>query len=261
MLNNQPQRQRFLLNNQLTRLLVIADTAQMAPDAEDHGVGAPDVEDQPAGTTVGEKQWFDLPYEDIFAQMDADRPVVTPSDTDEEMETIGAGTGVGDQQLHSFVTADSRTDAAADYFLEEPEEVEMSDDEKSVDERFDADEAMSLLPQIPVDDKGKEPLMEKDPVKGNIVKEQLLLILADIECLVQLRKKVIDELKDQSLAHGLHWEKTCCSKLFEGRTHDRGAVLARSNTNTKSSCWIRTMLRVDGTWVTEPCADDWKPIP
>ncbi|KZV56836.1 hypothetical protein F511_20076 [Dorcoceras hygrometricum] len=144
MLNNQPQRLRLLLSNQLTTLLMIADTAQMGPDAEDHGVGAPDVEDQPAGTTVGEKQWFDLPYEDIFAQMDADRPVVTPSDTDEEMETIGAGTGVGDQQLHSFVTADSRTDAAADYFVEEPEEVEMSDDDQSVDERNDADEAMSL---------------------------------------------------------------------------------------------------------------------
>ncbi|KZV18336.1 hypothetical protein F511_23934 [Dorcoceras hygrometricum] len=78
---------------------VIADTAQMGPDADDHGVGAPDVEDQTAGTTVG--------------------------DTDEEMETIKAGTGVGDQQLQSFVAADSRTDAAADYFVEELEEVEI----------------------------------------------------------------------------------------------------------------------------------------
>ncbi|KZV52775.1 hypothetical protein F511_41855 [Dorcoceras hygrometricum] len=198
--------------------------------------------------------------------------------------------------------------------------------------------------------------MEKDPVKGNLVKEQFLLILADSECLVQLREKVIDEVakffysfsfkrlaemqiydsyfskeelvlswaeaestgvalqrrkyillkyrellirkfleatqmnftlgdglstvdlkildwltdlhlfvleefKDQSLAHGLRWEKTFCSKLFEGRTHDRGAVIARSNTNTKSSRWIRTMLRVGGTWVIEPCADYWKPIP
>ncbi|KZV35971.1 hypothetical protein F511_33686 [Dorcoceras hygrometricum] len=349
---------------------VIADTAQMGLDAEDHGVGSPDVVDQPAGTTVGEKQWFDLPYEDIFAQMNADRPVVTPSDTDEEKETIGAGTGVGDQQLHIFVMADSKTDAAADYFVEEPEEVEMSDDEQSVDERIDADEAMSLedilisisiyvplpLPQIPVDNKGKKPLMEKDPVKGNPVKEQFLSILADIEFLVQLREKVIvevakffysfsfkklaelqiddsyfakeeivlswaeaestgvalqrrkyillknrellitkflearqmnfapddgssavdlkildwltdlhlfvlEELKDQSQAHGLRWEKTCCSKIFEGRTRDRGAVIARSNTITKSSCWIRTMLRVDGTWVIEPCTDYWKPIP
>ncbi|KZV57983.1 hypothetical protein F511_12472 [Dorcoceras hygrometricum] len=261
---------------------VLAETAHIEADEEDHGAGTPDVEDQPAGTTVGEKQWFDLPNEDIFAQMDAYRPVVTPSDTDEEMETIGAGTGVGDKKLHSFFTADSRTDAAADYLVEEPEEVEMIDvplpstgvnitniifgkDIKipGVDERT---WYLASLPHIPVDAKGKEPLMEKDPVKGNPVKEKFLLILADIECLVQLREKiynlfVLEELKDQSLAHGIHWEKTCCSKFFEGRTRDRCAVISQSNTNTKSSCWIRTMLRVGGTWVIEPCADYWKPIP
>ncbi|KZV18968.1 sorting nexin 2B-like [Dorcoceras hygrometricum] len=211
------------------------------------------------------------------------------------------------------------------------------------------------LPQIPVDDKGKEPLLQKDPVKGNPVQEQILLIGADVECLVQLREKVIgeveeffhsfsrlkwaklqqedfsakieqvltwaetdstiialqrkayvllkyremllrkfiearilnfvpgevesatdlkildrlsdihlfvlEELKDKSQEHSLRWDRTCCSKIFEGRIHDRGAVIARSNTNTKSSCWIRKMLIVDGTWVIEPCADYWKPIP
>ncbi|KZV49982.1 hypothetical protein F511_31581 [Dorcoceras hygrometricum] len=211
------------------------------------------------------------------------------------------------------------------------------------------------LPQIPVDDKGKEPLLQKYPVKGNPVQEQILLIVADVECLVQLREKVIgeveeffhsfsrlkwaklqqedfsakiekvltwaetdstiialqrkayvllkyremllrkfiearilnfvpgggesatdlkildrlsvihffvlEELKYKSQEHGLRWDSTCCSKLFEGRICDRGAVIARSNTKTKSSCWIRTMLLVDGTWVIEPCADYWKPIP
>ncbi|KZV53670.1 hypothetical protein F511_38948 [Dorcoceras hygrometricum] len=72
---------------------------------------------------------------------------------------------------------------------------------------------------------------------------------------------VLEELKDLSLEHDLHWEKTCCSRIFEGRTRNRGAVIARSNTNTKSSCWIRTMLRVDNAWVIEPCADFGKPIP
>ncbi|KZV16029.1 hypothetical protein F511_26158 [Dorcoceras hygrometricum] len=36
------------------------------------------------------------------------------------------------------------------------------------------------LPQIPVDDKGKEPLLQKDPVKGNPVQEQILLIVVDV---------------------------------------------------------------------------------
>ncbi|KZV56568.1 lysM domain receptor-like kinase 3 [Dorcoceras hygrometricum] len=48
---------------------------------------------------------------------------------------------------------------------------------------------------------------------------------------------------------------------FEGPNRDRGAVIARSNTNIKSTCWIRTMIRINGTWVIEPCADYWQQIP
>ncbi|KZV49488.1 dystroglycan-like [Dorcoceras hygrometricum] len=104
---------------------VLAETAHVEADEEDHGVGTSGVGDQTAETSDREKHWFDLPYEDIIAQMDAERPLVTASDTDEEMETIDAGTGVGDQQLQSFVAADSRTAAAADYFVQTLEEVEM----------------------------------------------------------------------------------------------------------------------------------------
>ncbi|KZV37629.1 protein phosphatase 2C [Dorcoceras hygrometricum] len=72
---------------------------------------------------------------------------------------------------------------------------------------------------------------------------------------------VLEELKEQAKAHGLTWKKTCCSKFFEGRPHDHGAVIARTNTNTPSKCWIRTMIRVDGVWVVEPCSDHWVKIP
>ncbi|KZV52763.1 TIR-NBS-LRR class disease resistance protein [Dorcoceras hygrometricum] len=245
------------------------------------------------------------------------------------------------------------TDVAG-YFVEEPDE-EMA----PVFEDLSPDEAMSLedilmtilvevpLPfagRIPVDNKGKEILVEKDLVKGNPVEEQIMLVLADIECLLNLRKKVIDEveqffysfslkrlsnlmidesylakeelvltwaeaesmgvplnrkryillkyremllrkflearrvnftpgdgssavdlkilhqlsdihsfvleeLKKETQAHDLTWKKTCCSKIFEGRPRDRGAVIARTNTNTPSRCWIRTMLFVDGVCV------------
>ncbi|KZV55514.1 hypothetical protein F511_33762 [Dorcoceras hygrometricum] len=50
------------------------------------------------------------------------------------------------------------------------------------------------LPKIPADDKGKEPLQERDPIKGNPAKETFSLIIEDIELLVQLREKVIDEV-------------------------------------------------------------------
>ncbi|KZV32046.1 hypothetical protein F511_38523 [Dorcoceras hygrometricum] len=61
--------------------------------------------DQPAATGAEERLWFDIPYEDLMARQDAERPVVTPCDTDEEMET---GRTVG-------------TDATG-YFVEEPDE-------------------------------------------------------------------------------------------------------------------------------------------
>ncbi|KZV42112.1 hypothetical protein F511_11106 [Dorcoceras hygrometricum] len=294
----------------------------------------------------------------------SDVGVVTPSDTDEEMESNDVGTDFGDQQLQTDVAADSRTDVAAVLFVEESvDDVEVTADEQAVGERTDADEARSLediilsipvdvplpsacveitkitlgkdikipgfdertwylasLPQIPVDDKGKEPLLVKDPINGKPPQEHYSLICADIDLLVQLRELVIDEvdrffnsfsfkklptikvedisekedqvlywgetdstrvalnrkvfillkyrellvrkfleswklnfvpgegtsatdlkvidmlsdlhlflleeLKQQTLAHGLRWDRACCSQIFEGRLRPRGAVMA-----------------------------------
>ncbi|KZV28114.1 hypothetical protein F511_27680 [Dorcoceras hygrometricum] len=43
---------------------------------------------------------------------------------------------------------------------------------------------LARLPQIPVDDKGKEPLQLKDPIKGKLPQEHYFLICADIDLLV-----------------------------------------------------------------------------
>ncbi|KZV52187.1 hypothetical protein F511_07142 [Dorcoceras hygrometricum] len=170
---------------------------------------------------------------------------------------------------------------------------------------------MAILPQILVDDKGKKPLQEKDPVKGNPVKEQILLIVADIDLLVQLREKIINEvakffysfsfkrlanlkIDDSYFAKEelvLSWaeaestgvalqrriyilmkyrellirkfleEKPCCSRVFEGVVRDRGVVIARSNTNFPSNCWIRTKTMVDGSLVIQEGPDMWETIP
>ncbi|KZV35786.1 hypothetical protein F511_39008 [Dorcoceras hygrometricum] len=147
--------------------------------------------------------------------------VVTANDTDEDIETIDARTGVGDPQLQIFDAADNRTDASAVYTVTEPvEEMEMAAVEQSADEAMSLEEILmtipvdcplpsaegevtkiqlgksisipgvhegdwykASLPKIPATDKGKgkAPLMERDPIKGNPIKEQLSLILADIE--------------------------------------------------------------------------------
>ncbi|KZV47801.1 dystroglycan-like [Dorcoceras hygrometricum] len=176
---------------------VIAETAQMEPAEEDIEVDASADEDQPAGTTA-EKHWFDLSYEDLIAKWDAERKVVTPSDTDEETEAEKAAGTIVEVQPEFF---------QPECFVEEPEDMEMSDDERLVDTWIDAYEGMPLedilmtipveaplpsarveftkitlgkeieipgvdertwylasLPQIPVDVKGKELLVERDPM-------------------------------------------------------------------------------------------------
>ncbi|KZV55689.1 hypothetical protein F511_08323 [Dorcoceras hygrometricum] len=370
---------------------VIAETAQMGADEEDLDIGGAIVSGSAVGSQVVEKAdefelWLNLSYEEFHSRQD-EQPVVTASDTDEDIETIDAVTGVGDQQLQTFDTADSRTDASADYTMTEPvEEMEMAAVEQSADEAMSLEEILmtilvdcplpsaegevtkiqlgisipgvdegdwykASLPKIPATDKGKAPLEIVDPVKGNPAKEQFSLIVADIDLLVQLREQIIDEvdkffnsfslkklaalqtydisakeelflswaeaestrvalnrktyiltkyrelliwkfleahranfvpgdgssaidlnildklsslhlflveeLKMEVQAHGLKWDRTCCSQIFEDRPRDRGAVIARTNSNTRSTCWIRTMILVDGVWVVEPCGDHW----
>ncbi|KZV38245.1 hypothetical protein F511_36325 [Dorcoceras hygrometricum] len=61
--------------------------------------------------------------------------------------------------------------------------------------------------------------------------------------------------------HGLKWERICSSRFFEGENRDRGAVIARSNTSTRSLCWLRTKTMVDGSWVIQESNDLWKRLP
>ncbi|KZV56649.1 hypothetical protein F511_02148 [Dorcoceras hygrometricum] len=373
----------------------------MKIDEEEQNVDGIDVEGMTvSGTDVGEQtvprdeetdQWFNLSYEELITQ-EADRPVVTASNTDEEMETVVFGTGVKEQQLQIFDENESSIDASDEYIVTEPEAKivkdqgtdiphvvpaaadKVSDDESMTLEeilltipadcplpsalgeitKINLGESISIpgvnegdwykasLPKISVDAKGKAPLVIVDPVKGNPAKEQFSLICVDIEVLVQLREKFIDEveqffnsfslkklavlmiedfyakeekvltwaetdstrealqrrmyiltkyrelltrkfveayksnfvpgegssatylkvldmlsnlhlflleeLKILMQAHGLTWDRTCCSQMFEGRQRDHGALISRSNPNIGSSCWIRTMILVNGTW-------------
>ncbi|KZV23010.1 hypothetical protein F511_33255 [Dorcoceras hygrometricum] len=194
---------------------VLDEAAQIGPDEEEQYVGGLDV----AGTAVSEsgvgqqaaprvdelEQWFNLYYEE-FHSRDADQPVVTASDTDEEMETVDFGTGVEEQQLQIFDAADSRTDATADYTVtERVEEMETEAVEQSADEAMSLEDILMTipiecpfpsanveitpitlgksisipgvhegdwykagLPKIPATDKRKAPLQERDQLRVKI---------------------------------------------------------------------------------------------
>ncbi|KZV27781.1 hypothetical protein F511_37628 [Dorcoceras hygrometricum] len=346
-----------------------------------------------------EKNWFDLPYEDIVKRWEDENPVVTASDTeDEDVATADVATADEVKQEEEFeapISAEVVLDADEQRSLEdilleipaenpvvtasdtEDEDVATADvataDEVKQEEEFeapisaevvlDADEQRSLedilleipvdiplpsscmevtqikmgqmikipgvtkwtwflkqLPSIPADDKGKELLVEKDPVRGNPAKEHFSLICADIdfldqvlrwgetespqeairrkfyillkyrtilvwkfldawrinfapgqgssavdihviELLTELYLSLLEELANEVRILGLTWTKSCCSKIFEGYPGDRGAVIARTNTTTRSLCWIRRKFLVNGVWAVEQCADMWVKIP
>ncbi|KZV25436.1 hypothetical protein F511_17214 [Dorcoceras hygrometricum] len=334
--------------------------------------------DAPADTAqpavAEEKHWFDLPYDDLVKQWEAERPVVTASDTDEELATVDVAPADGDQQVQESLAQISADDMLSadermsldDILLTIPVDIPLPSSSMEItkitmgkSKKFpDVSKwtwFLKSLPRIPAEDKGKEVLVEKDPVKGNPAEEHYSLICADIELLVSLRAQVIDEvatffhsfslkklatinfeemyrkeeqvlswgetespqkaiqrkfyillkyrtvlvwkfleawranfapgqgssavdiqviellsdlylsfleeLAKEARVHSLIWNKPCCSKIFEGSPRDRGAVIARNNSNTRSSCWIRTMILVDGMWTVEPCADRWVKIP
>ncbi|KZV52584.1 Phytoalexin-deficient 4-2 protein [Dorcoceras hygrometricum] len=296
------------------------------------------------------------------------------NDTDEDLATVDVAPADGDQQVQESVAPISADDTLSadermsldDILLTIPVDIPLPSSCMEITKITMGNSIkipgvnkwtwfLKSLPRIPAEDKGKEVLVEKDPVKGNPAEEHYSLICADIDLLVSLRAQVIDEvakffhsfslrklasinledmykkeeqvlhwgetespqvaiqrkfyillkyrtvlvwkfleawrakfvpgqgssavdiqviellsdlylsfleeLAKEARAHSLIWNKPCCSKIFEGNPRDRGAVIARINSNTRSTCWIRTMILVDGLWTVELCADKWVKIP
>ncbi|KZV38850.1 hypothetical protein F511_10119 [Dorcoceras hygrometricum] len=340
--------------------------------ATDASADTADIE-QPAVTV--EKHWYDLPYDDLVKQWEAERPVVTASDTeDEDVATADVAPADEVQQVEDVVapifaeevlSADETT-SLDDILLSIPVDIPLPSTCMEVTQ-IKMGQMIKIpgvtkwtwflkqLPRIPAEDKGKELLVEKDPVRGNPAKEHYSLICADIDLLVSLRAQAIDEVatffrsfslrklssinfeemysKEEQVLRwgetespqiaiqqkfyillkyrtilvwkfldawrinfapgqgssavdiqviellvdlhlslledlakearilGLPWTKPCCSLVFEGSPRDRGAVIAKTNTNTRSLCWIRRMFLVDGAWKVEQCADMLVKIP
>ncbi|KZV34115.1 dystroglycan-like [Dorcoceras hygrometricum] len=175
-------------------------------------------DDAPADTTEPavsvEKNWFDLPYEDIVKQWEAERPVVMASDTeDDDVATADVAPADPVQQVEEIVVP-----LSAEEVLSEDEKTSLDDILLSIPVDIPLPSTcmevtqikmgqminipgvtkwtwfLKQLPRIPAEDKGKELLVEKDPVRGNPAKEHFSLICADIELLVSLRAKFIDEV-------------------------------------------------------------------
>ncbi|KZV36118.1 mucin-2-like [Dorcoceras hygrometricum] len=70
----------------------------------------------------------------------------------------------------------------------------------------------------------------------------------------------LEKLSKQMREHNLEWMRPITSRVFEGAERDRGEVIARSNTNIIATCWIRRLLKMDGSWkIVEDCCR-WIPM-
>ncbi|KZV57393.1 hypothetical protein F511_11624 [Dorcoceras hygrometricum] len=173
--------------------------------------------DKAQSAVTEEKHWFDLPYDDLVVQWEAERPVVTASDTDEEIATIDVAPADGDQQVQVSVAPISNDDMLSadermsldDILLTIPVDIPLPSSSMEITQIMMGKSIkipgvnkwtwfLKSLPSISADAKGKEILVEKDPVKGNPAEEHYSLICSDIDLLVDLRAKVIDEV-DQIL--------------------------------------------------------------
>ncbi|KZV43984.1 hypothetical protein F511_27740 [Dorcoceras hygrometricum] len=135
--------------------------------------------DKAQSAVTEEKHWFDLPYDDLVAQWEAERPVVTASDTDEEIATIS-------MEITKIMMGKSIKIPGVNkwtWFLKS-------------------------LPRIPTDDKGKEILVEKDPVKGNPAEEHYSLIYADIDLLLKKLATINFEEMYKKEEQVLYWGET-----------------------------------------------------
>ncbi|KZV31884.1 transcription factor [Dorcoceras hygrometricum] len=155
-----------------------------------------------------EKLWFDLPYDDLVKQWEAERPVVTASDTDEDLATVDVAPADGDQQVQESVAPISADDTLSadeqmsldDILLTIPVDIPLPSSSMEIT-KITMGKSIKIpgvdkwtwflqsLPRIPSEDKGKEVLVEKDPVKGNPAEEHFSLICADIELLEMYRKE------------------------------------------------------------------------
>ncbi|KZV48104.1 hypothetical protein F511_27689 [Dorcoceras hygrometricum] len=169
-------------------------------------VGATDGGEHPAPTTKESIPWFDLPV--FLARRESEGFVGSSSDTDEEfiVDQPSVQLFPGDQPHVSETVAEGTTDDELLSIEEHQARIPFNASLPSTlaptvtPIRFgqgiefrEVDAYKASLPQIDASDKGKGILVEDD-VQGHPAREIFSLICADIEFLIALREKVIEDV-------------------------------------------------------------------
>ncbi|KZV25656.1 TMV resistance protein N [Dorcoceras hygrometricum] len=147
--------------------------------------------------TQGDKTetWFDRAFDEEFATTEQEN-----QDSEEEIVFDVAKTGeeASSRKHHSeelMSLDDLLIQISEDTMLPSVTAAEITKirlgESINIQEVQEQDVYYASLPRISIHDKGKEPLVEDDPVKGNPARESVELICGDVEFLVRLRDQVM----------------------------------------------------------------------
>ncbi|KZV46241.1 hypothetical protein F511_08684 [Dorcoceras hygrometricum] len=166
---------------------VIAETAQMEID-----VVKPDFSESVAmGTDLKDMEEDSVKYRDTDVQLveSATGKEIDPKPV-EDLRQLPLDEESLSIDLLKRITGDMMLPSV---FAAEPAKIKFSNG-ISITGVANGDWFKENLPKIAIADKGKAPLVKPDTIKGHPAREMFHLICDDIEFLVQLREKVIDEV-------------------------------------------------------------------
>ncbi|KZV22927.1 hypothetical protein F511_38958 [Dorcoceras hygrometricum] len=181
-----------------TSKLAIDEAEQREQHLDEPEVGDIDFGDSPVNTADNFEQWLDESFEDFIETETVDKTedskevavaktpekAVGSNQTDEELMSIDdLLMQISDNMMLPSVTAAEDTKIRLGSSIE-------------INEVRYSDWYYASLPRISTHDKGKEPLEEEEPVKGNPAREMVELICGDVEFLVQLRDQVMKDVVD-----------------------------------------------------------------
>ncbi|KZV29288.1 hypothetical protein F511_29577 [Dorcoceras hygrometricum] len=150
-----------------------------------------------AAAAQGDKidTWFDRAFDEVFATMEQEK-----QDSEEEINFDVAKTGeeASSSKHHPeelMSLDDLLIQISEDTMLPSVTAAEITKirlgKSINIQEVQERDVYYASLPRISIHDKGKEPLVEDEPVKGNPARESVELICGDVEFLVRLRDQVM----------------------------------------------------------------------
>ncbi|KZV41821.1 hypothetical protein F511_37371 [Dorcoceras hygrometricum] len=186
--------------------------------------------------------WFDRAFDEEFASTEQKK-----QDSEEQIDFVVAKTG---EEASSSKNQPEELMSLDDLLMQITEDMMLPPVSASEITKIRLGESINIpgvqehdlyyasLPRISVHDKGTEPLVEDEPIKGNPARETVELICGDVEFLVGLR--------DQR-ENGLPIEQPCSSTYLD-TSIGSGAVHAQFFSQAKSKCWVRPMVKIDGLW-------------